>query len=364
MTPDTSLNTYLREHKNLLGTKFMCLEGGCGVCTVTLRRVHPVTKRKYTIAVNSCLIPVLACDGCEIETIEYLKDQKDGFHPIQKRLAEYNGTQCGYCSPAMVMGMYSLLEATDGRVSMKEVENSLGGHICRCTGYRPILDAFKSMSYDATDDRKRNPTTGDIEDMPIMCKRSSTKWCSGTCTRDAGNRKCFVPVEGIIPSALNGDLKADDVVTVMTVENEEEGKELAVAATAMDFEWHKAVALDDIFEVFAGLDPAESYMLLCGNTAHGVYRRADNIRVFIDVNNVAELRAHSVNDERLEVGGNVTLSEFMAVLMECAKSRGETFAYGNELAQHIDLVATTAVRNVSGGRGRASVIRRNYSDFV
>lgn len=311
------MNTYLRSNRNLFGTKFMCLEGGCGVCVVTLRRIHPVTKKKYTIAVNSCLYPILLCDGSDIETIEFLRQQQKGYHPIQKRLAEYNGSQCGYCSPAMVMGIYSLLESAEGRVTMEEVENALGGHICRCTGYRPILDAFKSMATDANQAVRCNPSTGDIEDVP-MCKKTGSQ-CSQTCTTDQMMKKCFVP--------------------------------LADTQRRFGFEWHKTVALADIFDVFATLDDAtQRYMLVGGNTAHGVYRRPDDIQVFIDVNNVAELRAHAMTADnlQLEVGAGCTLTEFMLILAECAKSHDKQFAYCMELAKHVDLIATNAVRNVSG----------------
>lgn len=82
-----------------------------------------------------------------VTTIEGLGSKKKGFHPVQERLADYNGTQCGFCSPGMVMNMYSLLQENPTPSSV-EVERHFDGNLCRCTGYRPILTAMKTFSPD------------------------------------------------------------------------------------------------------------------------------------------------------------------------------------------------------------------------
>ncbi|XP_055686789.1 uncharacterized protein LOC129792085 isoform X2 [Lutzomyia longipalpis] len=315
LSPNTSLNAFIRSHANLTGTKFMCLEGGCGACIVALKGIHPVTKDHATWAVNSCLFPVFSCHGLDVITVEGLGDRKNGYHVLQSRLAKMHGTQCGYCSPGMVMNMYSLLESNGGKVTMEQVENSFGGNICRCTGYRPILDAYKSLAVDA--DPALKAACGDIEDLPKVCPKTGEN-CVGRCHKS---------------EALHMPLA--------------DGKE-----------WHRVYTVGDILKVLETVGD-RPYMLVAGNTAHGVYRRSREIEVFLDVNAVEELRTHAIG-ETLDVGANIPLTEFMQVLTE-ASAKNE-FKYAEEMVKHIDLVANVPVRNVGSVAGNLS-IKHQHNEF-
>lgn len=319
---ETSLNTFIRNYAHLSGTKFMCLEGGCGACIVNVNGIHPVTKQQSSWAVNSCLFPVFSCHGLDVVTVEGIGDKQDGYHPTQKVLAHFNGTQCGYCSPGMVMNMYSLLESKQGQVTMAEVENAFGGNICRCTGYRPILDAFKSLAVDA--EPRLKEACQDIEDLAKICPKTGNA-CAGKCSA-AGKT------------------------------NDKKGVHLSFAD---DKEWHKVYNVSDVFAVLEKIG-AKPYMLVAGNTAHGVYRRCDKLQVFIDVSSIEELRTHSLGSN-LTIGANVSLSEMMIILSD-ASAKNINFGHCMELVNHIDLIANVPVRNTGTIAGNLS-IKNQHKEF-
>ncbi|XP_053674610.1 uncharacterized protein LOC128724914 [Anopheles nili] len=318
---DTSLNSYIRNYAYLSGTKFMCLEGGCGTCIVNVCGVHPVTKETRSWSVNSCLFPIFSCHGMSIKTVEALGNRKDGYHPIQERLAHMNGSQCGFCSPGMVMTMYSLMEAKKGTISIQDVENSLGGNICRCTGYRPILDAFKSLASEASEIE-----LPDIEELQICPKTNVV--CSAQCPAVSCEVELHRPVHLVFRD---------------------------------DKEWHKVYTLFEIFTLLA-LIGSKPYILLGGNTAHGVYRRSTSLQIFIDINSVEELRNHYFSFNQLVIGASTTLYELMEILSKAAKTR-PGFGYCQQIVNHLELVASPSIRNVGTIAGNLS-IKNQHPEFV
>ncbi|CAF5054429.1 unnamed protein product [Rotaria sp. Silwood1] len=145
--PDWTLLWYLRNSNPKLG----CGEGGCGACTVLVSRC--IDRNSGEIehrTINSCLTLLCSVDGCHVITVEGLgSTNKSNLHPTQSRLAELSASQCGFCTPGMVMSVYGIVTSkNDLPLTMQDIEESLDGNLCRCTGYRPILDAAKTFACD------------------------------------------------------------------------------------------------------------------------------------------------------------------------------------------------------------------------
>ncbi|WP_299372142.1 molybdopterin cofactor-binding domain-containing protein [uncultured Tateyamaria sp.] len=134
----------------LAGPKLVCGEAGCGACTV-METVWDETEGAFVKrAINSCVRPLASLDGSIITTTEGIGSTRTGMDPVQYALAAHNGSQCGYCSAGFVMNMYTLLQNRPDGLTEAEIEQNFDGHICRCTGYRPILDGFKTFADDYT----------------------------------------------------------------------------------------------------------------------------------------------------------------------------------------------------------------------
>jgi xanthine dehydrogenase small subunit len=138
-----TLLDYLRLTKRLRGSKEGCAEGDCGACTVLVGRLRG-DELSYE-SINACICFVGMLHGAHVVTIEHLSPPEGPLHPVQQAMVDFHGSQCGFCTPGIVMSLYGLWMQTP-RPSTREIEVGLQGNLCRCTGYRPIVDAAKAVS--------------------------------------------------------------------------------------------------------------------------------------------------------------------------------------------------------------------------
>jgi xanthine dehydrogenase small subunit len=153
-SPRTTVLDWLREHERSLGTKEGCAEGDCGACATVVVRERD--GRLVYEPVNSCITLLGQLDGAELITVEDLADRGD-LHPVQASMARQHGSQCGFCTPGIVMSLFAHYHACNGATTREEINNALAGNLCRCTGYRPIVDAgLEACSGVAADRFSRN----------------------------------------------------------------------------------------------------------------------------------------------------------------------------------------------------------------
>ncbi len=300
--PALLLVDYLRS-SGLTGTKLSCGEGGCGACTVMLAVYDDDRDRVVRRSVNACLRPLASIDGMAVTTVEGIGNSRDGLNPIQDRLAAGNGSQCGYCSPGFVMTAYAYLREHE-HPTERAIEDLFAGNLCRCTGYRPILDAMRSFAAPPhADGVAADAFPDELLDWPRRALRFA-----------AGGRT-----------------------------------------------WYRVTTLD-----MAQSLKAEHYRapndpkLVGGNTSIGIYKSdVDDPRVLIDVAGVEELRRIGLRDDgaTLELGGGVTYARLLEFLPELqarpsASQRPGVAALRELVAQ----IAGTQVRDEATVGGAVSLI--------
>merc|ERR1711892_268794 len=305
----TKLARYLRDQLHLTGTKISCNQGGCGACMVTAKVVDPATGMKKTKGVNSCLVPVLSCDGWEITTIEGLGNKKKGFHPLQAKLSEKFGSQCGYCSPGMVMITNSLLEKNDSPTP-QEVEHNFDGNICRCTGYRPILDAMKSFA--------GTKCGKDIEDMGdwVCCKElgtESTEECEAICISDSRKKT-----------------------------------------------WVAPTSVSELLKALNKIPDSYKYKLIAGNTGTGIYEDDSDILFYLDTSKIAALK--KITSIPLKFGAGVSLSDAQKKLSAAAQSEPSKYGYAKQIVDHLKYVASSSIRD-HGTIGGNLMLKYAHNEF-
>lgn len=145
--PTQTVLEWLREDCHRTGTKEGCAEGDCGACTVVIGDLIDDEVRYR--AVNACIFFLPMLDGKELITVESLGDARE-LHPVQRAMAEGNGTQCGFCTPGFVMSLFARYQNTDSALPVT-TDDVLAGNLCRCTGYAPIQQAADTIAHDPSE---------------------------------------------------------------------------------------------------------------------------------------------------------------------------------------------------------------------
>ncbi|EEH16869.1 xanthine dehydrogenase, molybdopterin binding subunit [Paracoccidioides brasiliensis Pb03] len=204
--PHWTLLDFIRSQRGLKGTKLGCGEGGCGACTVVLQvRDAKNAKRIKHLSINACLYPLVGVVGKHVITVEGLGSVEKP-HPLQERMGKLHGSQCGFCTPGIVMSLYAIIrnayDPETGKFSLSEndieTKGHLDGNLCRCTGYKPIIQAAKTFIIEdlrgqlaegerpsLVDKEKRDCDSQDATYLQAQCAGASTP-SSRSCGRPGG----------------------------------------------------------------------------------------------------------------------------------------------------------------------------------
>ncbi|HKS28347.1 MAG TPA: molybdopterin cofactor-binding domain-containing protein [Pyrinomonadaceae bacterium] len=307
----------------LTGTKLSCGEGGCGACTVMLSRYDAERGEVVDRAINACLRPVCSLDGMMVTTTEGIGSTKQEMDPVQYAIAAYNGSQCGFCTPGFVMNMFTMLR-NEPKPTQKEVEDRFDGHICRCTGFRPILQAMKSFARDY--------------------KEHNTYYTNHPCVPADGVREAGEESKVVFPKAL--------------LEKAKNPRPLYFEGHG--YKWFRPLTLAEVQSLKERYDDGQgNFKLVVGNTSIGIYKiDVSNPHILVDVSAIPELLGFSEDKDGFQVGAANTLQELIEYLDKTiARMKPEHTRGLTAMRRHILDVANLQVRNVGSIAGNIMMTR-------
>ncbi|KAK0706964.1 molybdopterin binding aldehyde oxidase/xanthine dehydrogenase [Lasiosphaeria miniovina] len=305
--PEITLLEYLRGI-GLTGTKLGCGEGGCGACTVVVSQYNPTTKQIYHASVNACLAPLASIDGKHVITVEGIGNVKKP-HPAQERVAKSHGSQCGFCTPGIVMSLYALLR-NNSNPTEHDVEEAFDGNLCRCTGYRPILDAAQTFTKTACGNSKTNGGGG-------CCME---KGDGGGCCKD-GKQDGYTdqPIKRFTPPGFI-EYNPETELIFPPALKKFELKPLAFGNKRKT--WYRPVTLDQLLEI-KNFFPNAKIIGGSTETQIEIKFKAFQYPISVFVGDIAELRQYSFKDDHLEIGANITLTDLEILSHDAVEKYGE-----------------------------------------
>ncbi|NWY50174.1 AOXB oxidase, partial [Chionis minor] len=315
----------------LSGTKYGCGVGGCGACTVMISTYDPVAKQIEHRPANSCLLPICSLHGAAVTTVEGVGSIKTRIHPIQERLAKCHGSQCGFCTPGMVMSMYALLR-NHAEPSMEQIISALDGNLCRCTGYRPIIDSYTSFAREPTGCQLKGTGKCCLDQKETVCASSrGGQIHSGLCNPE------FAPVdptqEFIFPPELT------------RMAQEQQRRTLIFHGRRT--RWISPTNLKELLELKAKYPKAP---LVLGNTSVGFRKNCNDAYhpIILHPVRIPEMYVVSSTNDGLVIGAACCLAQLRDILMEAVpKLPYEKTKIYQALLQHLRTLAGEQIRSMA-----------------
>uniref|UniRef100_A0A2K5I672 FAD-binding PCMH-type domain-containing protein n=1 Tax=Colobus angolensis palliatus TaxID=336983 RepID=A0A2K5I672_COLAP len=275
---------------------------------------------------TACLVPICSLYGAAVTTVEGVGSIKTRIHPVQERLAKCHGTQCGFCSPGMVMSIYTLLR-NHPEPTPEQITKALGGNLCRCTGYRPIVESGKTFCVEST-----------------VCELKG----SGKC--------CMDQEDG---SLVN---RWEKMCTKLYDEDEFQPLDPSQSKQGERITWITPATLNDLLELKANFPKAP---LIMGNTELGPSIKFKNEfhPVFISPLGLPELHFVNTTDDGVTIGAGYSLAQLNdalhCIVSEQPKEKTETH---RALLKHLRTLAGAQIRNMATSGGHV-VSWPNFSDL-
>ncbi|WP_321322877.1 xanthine dehydrogenase small subunit [Thiomicrorhabdus sp.] len=297
-SPTLTLLNYLRNDARLVGTKEGCAEGDCGACTVVLGEL--INGKLTYRAVNACILFVSMLDGKQVLTVEHLKTQDGALHPVQQEMVNHHASQCGFCTPGIVMSGFALYQNT--RLNKKDIttvneqacENeteidqinalnkAYAGNLCRCTGYGPIIESGKNLIKKALEDQK------------------------------------------------NIEEESAEIITLLKAIQPTETKKFSIATQTY-------IQPSNITDLTNAIESEPEAHILAGATDLGLWvtKQRKKLETLIYLGQIPELKRIKVTDKYIELGASVTYSEAMPILAE----------HFPEMDDYLERHSSTQIRN-------------------
>lgn len=289
---------------------------------------------------NACLAPLASVDGKHVITVEGIGNVKS-LHPTQERIAKGNGSQCGFCTPGIVMSLYALLRNNDAPTE-HDVEEAFDGNLCRCTGYKPILDAARTFTVGAGCGKSTANGGGGC-----CMEKGDGNGGGGGCCKDNGV-KDDQPIKRFTPPGFI-EYNPDTELIFPPALKRHEFRPLAFGNKRK--KWYRPVTLNQLLDIKSA-HPAAKIIGGSTETQIEIKFKAMQYPVSVFVGDIPELRQYSFNEEYVEVGGNIILTDLENICEEAikhyGKERGQVFA---AMHKQLKYFAGRQIRNVGTPAG-------------